>query len=42
MQDVMIDIEALSTQLGAVVLTIGAVIFDIYGKRSFRYVDQLL
>lgn len=28
MQDVMIDIEALSTQLGAVVLTIGAVIFD--------------
>ena len=28
MHDVMIDIEALSTQLGAVVLTIGAVIFD--------------
>ena len=28
MHDVMMDIEALSTQLGAVVLTIGAVIFD--------------
>lgn len=27
MQDLMIDIEALSTPLGAVVLTIGAVIF---------------
>ena len=28
MQDVMIDIETLSTRLGAVVLTIGAVVFD--------------
>ncbi|MDD2747238.1 MAG: hypothetical protein PHG39_06760 [Acidithiobacillus ferrooxidans] len=28
MHDVMMDIEALFTRLGAVVLTIGAVIFD--------------
>lgn len=33
MHDVMIDIEALSTQLGAVVLSIGAVIFDPHSDR---------
>ncbi len=33
MQDIMVDIECLSTQLGAVILTIGAVAFDPHSDR---------